>query len=310
VKTVLHQLAKPWYVWRPWQLARRAQVALKPPRPGYAPLPVAWGISVIADPVKTIGRSLFTTGVYDLAVSEVLARLITSGATVVDAGANVGYMTLLAGVAAGQSGRVLAWEPHPELCSVLQRNVAALALRGGAAEITIRGAALGAESGPAELVVPAHIDLNDGVSYIGVASGSARSIPVVVETIDEVIGPSHVAVMKLDVEGAELGILSGARRALDERRITHVIFEDHVGPESAVGRLLVAHGYRIFSIGWSMRGLHLGEDPHVQLAADYEAPSFIATLDADEVRSACRTPGWTTLSAGFSSRLGALRASA
>ena len=76
---------------------------MKAPRSGYTPLPVAWGISVIADPAKMIGRSLFTTGIYDLAVSEVLARLIEPGDTVVDAGANVGYMTLLAGVAAGSS---------------------------------------------------------------------------------------------------------------------------------------------------------------------------------------------------------------
>ena len=101
---------------------------------------------MIADPAKMIGRSLFTTGIYDIAVSEVLARLIApAGDTVVDAGANVGYMTLLAGVAAGSSGRVLSWEPHPELVSVLQSNVAALNARGGAADITIRNAALGPE---------------------------------------------------------------------------------------------------------------------------------------------------------------------
>jgi hypothetical protein len=105
---MLSQLAKPWYVWRPWQLVRRATVAINPPRSGYTALPVAWGISVIADPAKMIGRSLFTTGIYDIAVSEILARLIKPGDTVVDAGANVGYMTLLAGVAAGSSGRVLS----------------------------------------------------------------------------------------------------------------------------------------------------------------------------------------------------------
>jgi FkbM family methyltransferase len=310
MSTVLNQLAKPWYVWRPWQLARRAQVALKPPRSGYVPLPVAWGISVIADPTKTIGRSLFTTGVYDLAVSEVLARLITPGETVVDAGANVGYMTLLAGIAAGPSGRVLAWEPHPELFSVLRRNVESLAARGGAAEIAIRNAALGCDPGRATLVVPAYMDANDGVSYIGEATGSAGSIAVSVETFDEVLAGAHVSVMKLDVEGAELGVLSGARRALGEGRIRHLVFEDHVGADSAVARLLVANGYRIFSIGWSVRGVQLGEDPRQQLTAAYEAPSFIATLDAEGVRGACRTPGWTTLSAGFGSRPSVLRASA
>ena len=236
---MLSQIAKPWYVWRPWQLVRRASVAIKPPRPGYTALPVAWGISVIADPAKMIGRSLFTTGIYDIAVSEVLARLITPGDTVVDAGANVGYMTLLAGVAAGSSGRVLSWEPHAELFSVLQSNVASVNARGGAADITIRNAALGPEPGHAELILPSHMDANDGVAYIGESAGSGRSMTVAVETVDDVVGDARIAVMKLDVEGAELGVLSGARRALGDGRITHMVFEDHVGADSPVARVLV-----------------------------------------------------------------------
>jgi FkbM family methyltransferase len=279
-------------------------MAIKPPRSGYTALPVAWGISVIADPAKMIGRSLFTTGVYDLAVSEVLARLITPGDTVVDAGANVGYMTLLAGVAAGSAGRVLSWEPHPELFSVLQSNVASLRARGGAASVAIRNAALGPETGEAELILPAHIDANDGVAYIGEANGSVPSITVAVETVDEVVGDASIAVMKLDVEGAELGVLTGARRALGDGRIRHIVFEDHVGADSAVARVLIANGYRIFSIGWSVRGLHLGEDPHERLAAAYEAPSFVASLEPQAVVSACSRQGWTTLSPSFSARRG------
>ncbi len=161
---MLSDLAKPWYVWRPWQLARRASAALRAPRSGYTPLPVAWGISVIADPAKMIGRSLFTTGIYDLAVSEVLARLIAPGDTVVDAGANVGYMSLLASVAAGRSGHVSWWEPHPELFSVLQQNVAAWSCEGGASpRIAARNTALGAEAAYADLIMPAHMESNDGV---------------------------------------------------------------------------------------------------------------------------------------------------
>jgi FkbM family methyltransferase len=308
---VFRQLAKPWYVWRPWQLVRRASVSLKAPRSGYAPLPVAWGISVIADPFKSIGRSIFTTGVYDLAVSEVLARLIKPADAVVDAGANVGYMTMLAGVAAGSGGRVLSWEPHPQLVSVLAENVAALSARGGAAQIEIRNAALGAEPGCAELILPAHMDANDGVAYIGDATASTPSIPVTVETIDQVVGDAAIAVMKLDVEGAELGVLAGARRALDSGRITHIVFEDHVGADSVVARTLIANGYRIFSLGWSVRGLQLGY-PHDRLARAYEAQSFVASVKPQEVIDACRDSGWMTLSPGFAARRleGRIRASA
>lgn len=170
----MRRLLKPWYVWRPWQLAHRVRAMWAQPCSGYTALPVAWGVSVIADPRKTIGRSIWTTGIYDLTVSEVLARLIRPGDTVLDAGANVGYMTLLAGVAAGPSGHVVAWEPHPDLYSVLRRNVLAVSAAGRCADISVRHAALGQSGGVANLIIPPEIDSNDGLSYIG--EGLARSV--------------------------------------------------------------------------------------------------------------------------------------
>ncbi len=79
----IHRLMKPWYVWRPWQLARRApRGEWMASARGDSALPVAWGVSLRADPRMTIGRSIQTTGIYDPAVTEVLARLIRAGDTV------------------------------------------------------------------------------------------------------------------------------------------------------------------------------------------------------------------------------------
>ena len=120
----IRRLMKPWYVWRPWQLARRVRVAWMAPPDSDRALRVAWGVSLRADPRMTIGRSIQTTGLHDPAVTEVLARLIRAGDAVVDAGAHIGYMTILSALASGPSGHVVAWEPHPELFAVLERNVA------------------------------------------------------------------------------------------------------------------------------------------------------------------------------------------
>ena len=125
----MKRLWKPWYVWRPWQLVSRLDYSIRGPRAGYTEMRIAWGMSILADARKTIGRSIRTTGIYDLAVSEILARVVRPGDTVVDAGANVGYMTLLTAIAAGPSGKVMAWEPHPELFGVLKRNVSSLSTR-------------------------------------------------------------------------------------------------------------------------------------------------------------------------------------
>ena len=293
---------KPWYVWRPWQLARRAYIEWRPPRAGYSALPVAWGVSLLADPGMTIGRSIQTTGIHDLAVTEVLARLIQAGDTVVDAGAHIGYMAILAAFAAAPHGHVLAWEPHPDLFNVLERNVARVATRCRMAKITLRNAALASESGNAELVFPDVAASNDGTSHLAYAGSPAgRSVPVKVETIDEILGDAPVGVMKLDVEGSELQVLRGASRALRDGRIRHIVFEEHQGPASEVVRLLESVGYEIFAIGWSIRGLKLGPAAGARLATAYEAPSYLATLSPHDAKARCSRIGWLTLSSRFAS---------
>ncbi len=243
-----------------------------------------------------IGRSILTTGLYDLAVSEALFRLISLRDTVVDAGANVGYMTVLAGVAAGPGGKVLSFEPHPELFAVLERNVAEARVHWGTAGVETHQAALGERPGTADLHLPPDFETNDGVARIG--SGSAagnRSLTVKVVTLDEVLEDRPAGVLKLDVEGFEPQVLKGAERAITGRRIKHIVFEDHSVADSEVVRILGDAGYQLFSLGWSMRGLRVEPIKVGNLAPRYEAPSFIATLEPDEVLDRCRPSGWLAL---------------
>jgi FkbM family methyltransferase len=257
----------------------------------------------LADPATIVGRSIQTTGVHDLAVSEILARLIQSGDTVVDAGAHIGYMTTLAAVASGPNGHVLAWEPHPELFRVLDRNVASLSAQHRFARVTLRNAALGSAAGGAALVVPDDNASNDSTSrLVHEASASVRSIRVTVETLDEVLGDTDVGVMKLDVEGSEQQALAGGSQALRAGRIRHIVFEEHRGPTSEVVRFLQSLGYTVFAIGWSIRKPKLGPLSDGTLAAEYEAPSYLATISAREVESRCSTAGWLTLRARFARR--------
>ncbi len=267
------------------------------PRPhGFAPLSTSWGAQIIADPARAIGRSILTTGVYDLAVSEALFRLISPRETVVDAGANVGYMTVLAATAVGTGGKVLSFEPHPELFAVLTRNIAAARRAGACGEVKAYQAAVGDEPGTAHLCLPPGFDKNDGLASIeSQPSAVGRSLPVRMVTLDEVLGDAAVSLLKIDVEGYEPKVLKGSAHALSQRRVRHVIFEDHSIRNSEAARILRDAGYRVFSLGWSIRGprvkpLGAGSQP-----SRNEAPSFIATLEPDEVLARCRPTGWATL---------------
>lgn len=300
---MFHRLWKPWILYQPALLARRAIRVLRPPPSGYVPIRTSWGVDIIADPTRTIGRSILTTGVYDLSVSEALARLISRGDTVIDAGANVGYATVLASVAAGPKGRVLSFEPHPGLFAILRQNVAAARERLRVAPTELHESALGVEAGTAELHIPGAFGTNDGIARIGpdpIPGG--ESVPVRVETLDDVLGEGSVEVLKLDVEGFEPQVLRGAARALAERRVRHIVFEEHSIERSAVVRILREAGYRVFSLGWTMRGPVVLPIEAGNLAKPYEPANFIATLDPELVLERCRSRGWSVLRARLTLR--------
>ena len=294
---MFHRLWKPWFVYQPTGLIRRTVAALLPPSRGYTPLRTSWGVRIIADPTRTIGRSILTTGIYDIAVSEALARLISPGDTVIDAGANVGYMTILASVAAGPSGRVLAFEPHPELFAIIQQNVTTVYKQLNIARTELHQAALGDQPGTAELQVPPDFSSNDGIARIRQALvPSEQSVMVQVKTLDCVLGEESAAVFKLDVEGFEPQVLRGSFHALSDRRVRHIVFEDHAIGESEVVRVLREAGYHLFSLGWTIRGIKVQPVEVGSLVTQYEAPNFIATLEPDEVLVRCRPQGWLVLS--------------
>ena len=299
---ILRGFWKPWFVYRPSQLLRRVFPPSLDRSSSYPAIETAWGLPIHAHPSRAIGRSILTTGVFDLAVSEVLVRLIDGrrrpGSAVVDAGANVGYMTVLMALAAGSRGRVLSFEPHPDLFAVLRQNVAEATDRAAMAQVELHNVALGDRHGFADLLLTPEFASNDGTARV-VSDASTgpghHTIKVPICTLDDVLGNDRVQVLKLDVEGFETQVLAGARRALSERRITHIVFEEHDVGRSETACVLRARGYQLFALGWTFRCLRLVPIDAPSPTRGYEAPSFVATLEPDDVLSRCRPGGWRTL---------------
>lgn len=291
----LQRIWKPWFLYRPSQILARTIKGGAPGRPGER-LGTAWGMTLHVDPARDIGRSIVTTGVFDLAVSEVLARLVVPGARMIDAGANAGYMTLLGSVAAGPSGRVVAFEPHPDLFRMLERNVTEAPGAARLAPATLHNAALGGRDGEAQLLLPPDFASNDGVARIVTdAAASDRTVTVRVRRLDDVLEGAAADVLKLDVEGHEPQVLAGASGTLQARRLTHIVFEDHDVARSEAVRMLRDAGYQLFALGWSMRRLRLAPLGAGVLSHAYEAPSFVATIDPEAVLRRCQAPGWRVL---------------
>ena len=73
---------------------------------------------------RVVSRTLRETGMWEPFESHLVLQLLAPGSVFVDAGANIGYFTLLAASAVGESGAVFAFEPEPENFRLLEASVA------------------------------------------------------------------------------------------------------------------------------------------------------------------------------------------
>lgn len=256
----------------------------------------AWGGCFIGDPTHSRGLSIHNTGIYDIAASEALARLVVPGDTVVDGGANIGYMTVLAGHMAGSEGRVIAFEPHPVLYSRLCQHVRLAESHGCKAKFNLREQALGSTTGNAWLHVPGGFEQNDGLaSMIPSKDAGEHRLEVSLTTLDEALDVDSVKLLKLDIEGYEAEALTGARELLKSGRVRNILFEDHHFGTGQVVSILLAHGYELFSLGWKCFGPAIHPLAMGPLAKAYEAPNFIATLEPSILMERFKPSGWKVL---------------
>jgi FkbM family methyltransferase len=174
---------------------------------------LANGTPIEVDPRDLIGAEILRSGAWESETAYFVLNWLRPGMTVVDAGAHVGFYTLLASAAVGPAGRVIAFEPHPVLGPVLRRNVS----RAGCENVTVSPMALGRAPGTGRLVL--HPPDNFGASSLRPDEATAHLpwAPVEVTTLDEALarlGGPAVDLAKIDVEGAELDVIDGARRTL------------------------------------------------------------------------------------------------
>lgn len=178
------------------------------------------GYRMEIDPVNDVGleRELYYHGTYESGTLQLMEQLLPSGGTFVDAGANIGLMTLHAAQAVGHSGRVLAFEPQPTTHNILQRNVALNDFSWTA----LHPLALGDTAGTATIYAREHV--GRGGSSLYPTEAQASGVEVEVVTLDsKITGP--VDLLKVDVEGHEVPVLEGARQLLSGARPPAVIVE-------------------------------------------------------------------------------------
>jgi len=158
------------------------------------------------DPVVS---GALTLGVYEREEIRFFLDHFKAGMTFVDVGANVGLYTALA--IKGGAGRILSLEPLPENFELLEKTVAA---NGPTTTIHLEQTAAGRE--PGELSLYANPD-NKGDNRLYPDPLLKEKLTVHVETLDALCAKHeipHVDFLKIDVQGAEMLVLEGAKTIL------------------------------------------------------------------------------------------------
>jgi FkbM family methyltransferase len=149
-----------------------------------------------------------------------LQRYVQPGMTVVDVGSNLGLYTILLSRLVGPTGRVLAFEPDPDLFSLLERNCAL----NDCSNVTAYHLALGSKR---EHLLLHTTSLNSGDSHLGDGGSRIfrRSAQIEVGPLDEIIPGLRPDLVKIDVQGWELEVLKGMRALLADSPRTDLYFE-------------------------------------------------------------------------------------
>lgn len=162
---------------------------------------------------------LLRSGFWEPAESLALMWLARPGASFVDAGATLGYYSVLLAHLLQENGHVYAFEPEAENVLVLTAN--ALLMRQlfpQAARIEVFPFALSDREGSARLNV---FEQSSGMhSLVHGAKDPVFPKPVPMFPLDAVreAMPQRINLLKADVRGSELPLLRGAKRILEQDR--------------------------------------------------------------------------------------------
>ena len=167
---------------------------------------------------------------HEIETARQLQKLIRPGMVILDVGAHVGYYTRLFAALTGASGRVIAFEPHPRTHKVLQDNLRRLS------NVTALQVAVAEEAGTAELYdylmmsASGSLHYDESIAALQQAQMNESDVAprrqgdfemqkyrVETVTIDQCLremGIGQADLVKMDIEGAEMGALRGMKRTV------------------------------------------------------------------------------------------------
>ena len=208
------------------------------------------GVTLTVDVTEfTTSALYFGRAPYEPHTTTFLRRALRPGALFVDVGASHGYFTLIAAALVGPAGRVIAFEPNPDVAAQLDAHIAA---NGFADRVAVRREALADAPATDREFFVSQDAANSGLSTLTpsdseIANGLlslAHTVHVRVDTFDRwrrAAGLARIDLVKIDTEHAEGLVVSGMAESLASGVVDRVICE--TTPESRAHGILCEAGF-------------------------------------------------------------------
>lgn len=174
--------------------------------------------------------------------SAVVQELVRTGDHVVDAGANIGYVSALLARWVGPQGRVEAIEPVPQTYDLLAHNIKAL----GLSHVHCHPVGLAEHNSEAWMEIPRFADGRENLYESRVvtsadAPAGRTVVAVQLRRLDSLLADRRrpISFLKLDVEGHELPVVQGGWELLkaDRPALLIEVAGDLDAPGTAPARL-------------------------------------------------------------------------
>lgn len=198
-----------------------------------------WGFKIFLDKKDNAGLSVWGEkehpGLKELRKIE---KSLKQGDVALDIGANMGLISLFMARAVGEKGKIYAFEPEGENVSLFKKNMAA---NGFENNVSIFQQAIAEKSGKLKLFLsdysigdhriydpfPLMQDLPKGNVYDHLNSDRRESVDVEAVSVDDFMRNhgTRVDFVKIDVQGAEGGVIKGMAETIKANPKMKILFE-------------------------------------------------------------------------------------
>ena len=199
-----------------------------------------------------------------------LSKLISSGSTVVDVGANMGFMALVFSRIVGKHGKVISLEPSKHTFRKLRKNIEENRL----VNVICKNTGCASHTMDAELV---KLSGSSGHSSLAVTTDEApkaASEMVSVDTLDNLVKAyGKIDFLKIDTEGFESEVLKGAKNTLKiSRPIIYIELSEQYKDSSEESMEILKNAGYIFLSEPRFSGNHSGDNFIAVPAENFSRP--------------------------------------